>query len=67
MIETTLPKFRISAYEAIINKISKVAKDLNFTSDIMTFIEQMISLSILSTFDPPLPTGFIIKISKLIC
>jgi hypothetical protein len=43
--------------EVIINKISKMAKELNFTNDIMTFIKQMISLSLLlKMYDPPLST-----------
>ena len=43
--------------EVIINKISKMAKELNFTNDIMTFIQQMISLSLLlRIYDPPLST-----------
>ena len=45
--------------EVIINKISKVAKELNFTNDIMSFIKQMISLSLLlRMYDPPLSTIF---------
>lgn len=43
--------------EVVINKISKMAKELNFTNDIMTFIKQMISLSLLlKMYDPPLST-----------
>ena len=41
------------------DEISKAAKELNFTNDITTFIEQMISLNmLLGTYDPPLSTTF---------
>jgi hypothetical protein len=57
MIETNTSKFRDINHQDIIDKISKVVKELSFTNDIMTFIEQMISLNmLLSTYDPPLST-----------
>jgi hypothetical protein len=56
MIDTNT-KFKNIDNEVIINKISKAAKDLNFTNDTMTFIKQMISLSLLlRMYDSPLPT-----------
>ena len=55
MIETNTSKFKNIDNEVIINKISKAAKKLNFTNDTMTFIQQMISLSLLlKMYDPPL-------------
>ena len=57
MIENNTSKFRGSDNECIIDEISKMAEELNFTDDIMTFVEQMISLNnLLSTYDPPLST-----------
>ena len=47
MIETDTSKFKNIDNEVIINQISKAAKELNFTNDTMTFIKQMISLSLL--------------------
>jgi hypothetical protein len=56
-MEINTSKFKDIDNEVIINKISKVAKELNFTNDIMTFIKQMISLSLLlKMYDPPLST-----------
>jgi hypothetical protein len=58
MIETNA-SCRDSDNEAIIDKISTVAKELSFVNDITTFIEQMISLSmLLGRYDPPLSTTF---------
>jgi hypothetical protein len=55
MIETNTPKFSDIHNQAIIDKISRAAKELSFTNDITTFIEQMISLNmLLSAYDPPL-------------
>ena len=55
MIEMNTSKFKDIDNEVIINKISKAAKELNYTNDIMTFIQQMISLSLLlKMYDPPL-------------
>lgn len=52
MIETNTSKFRDIPNEVIIDKISKVAKELSFINDIMIFIEQTISLGmLLSTYD----------------
>ncbi|HXX95710.1 MAG TPA: hypothetical protein VEL11_01155, partial [Candidatus Bathyarchaeia archaeon] len=57
MIETNTSKFKKIDNEIIINKISKAAKKLNFTNDTMTFIQQMISLSLLlRMYDSPLST-----------
>jgi len=57
MIETNTSKFKKIDNEIIINKISKAAKELNFTNDTMTFVKQMISLSLLlRTYDSPLST-----------
>ena len=54
-----MSNFRNFDKEGIVDKISKAAKELDFTSDIMGFIEQIISLSILlSNFDPPLSTTY---------
>jgi hypothetical protein len=47
MTEMNTSKFKNIGNEVIINKISKAAKKLNFTNDTMTFIQQMISLSLL--------------------
>jgi hypothetical protein len=56
MVETNTLKFKD---EVIINKISKVAKGLNLTDGFMTFIKQMISLSLLlRMYDPPLSRTF---------
>ena len=57
MIEMNTSKFKDIDNEVIINKISKAAKELNYTNDIMTFIQQMISLSLLlRIYDSPLST-----------
>jgi hypothetical protein len=57
MIETDTSKFKNIDNEVIINQISKAAKELNFTNDTMTFIKQMISLSLLlRMYDSPLST-----------
>ena len=59
MIETNTSKFKDVKTQAIIDKISKVAGELSFITNIVTFIEQMISLSILlRTCYPPLSTTF---------
>ncbi len=55
MIEINTSKFKDIENEVIINKISKVAKKLDLTDGILTFIKQMISLSsLLRTYDSPL-------------
>jgi hypothetical protein len=59
IIGTNMSNFRNFDKEGIVDKISKAAKELDFTNDIMGFIEQIISLSILlSNFDPPLSTTY---------
>lgn len=59
MVENDSSKFRDLDSERIIDKISKMAKELSFTDDIMIFIEQMISLNmLLSTYDSSLSTTF---------
>ena len=51
MIKHNISMFRDSASKDFIDKISKVADELRFTNDIITFIERMISLTnLLSTF-----------------
>lgn len=56
MIGTNTSKLR---EEVIMNKISKVAKELNLADGIVTFIKQMISLSLLlRLYDPPLSRTF---------
>ena len=45
MVETKTIDLRDKEEKSIINKISKVAKELSFPDDRMTFIERMISLS----------------------
>jgi hypothetical protein len=44
MIRTNISKFRNFDKQTILDKISKAAKELDFTDDIMGFIEQIISL-----------------------
>ena len=54
MIGTNTAKFRDIDKEAIVEKISKLANELDVGDEIITFIKQMITLSILlSTYDPP--------------
>lgn len=54
MIGTNTAKFRDIDKEAIVDKISKLANELDVGDEITTFIKQMITLSILlSTYDPP--------------
>ena len=53
MIGTNTAKFRDIDKEAIVDKISKLANELDVGDEIITFIKQMITLSILlSTYDP---------------
>jgi hypothetical protein len=55
MIETNTDKFRDIDKQAIVDKISKAAKELGVVGDNITFIEQMITLSkLLRTYDLPL-------------
>ena len=57
MIGTNTAKFRDIDKEAIVDKISKLANKLDVGDEIITFIKQMITLSILlSTYDPPSST-----------
>jgi hypothetical protein len=59
LIEINTSKFKDIENEVIINKISKVAKKLDLTDGILTFIKQMIPLSLLlRMYDPPLSTTF---------
>ena len=54
MIGTNTAKFRDIDKEAIVDKISKLANELDVGDEIITLIKQMITLSILlSTYDPP--------------
>jgi hypothetical protein len=56
MTETNTSKLKD---EVIINKISKLAKELNLADGIVTFIKQMLSLSLLlRLYDPPLSKIF---------
>jgi hypothetical protein len=59
MIEMNTSKFKDIDNEVIINKISKAAKELNFTNGFMSFIKQMISLSLLlRMYDPSSSSTF---------
>lgn len=53
MMENNTSRFRGFDNERITNKISKIVKRLDFSEDIMTSVEKMISLnSLLTSYDP---------------
>ena len=55
MTETNTVKFREIDREAIVDKISKMTKELGVANDIITLVKQMINLSILlNTYDQPI-------------